>query len=54
MLSPQVLSEFVIAAISLTIDLALGTTGDMTEVLDVVYAMDRSEMASKICLAPES
>jgi hypothetical protein len=53
MLLPQVLSELVIAAVSLAFALALWTSLDMAEVLDTIDSMDSSDVTSMIRLPPE-
>jgi hypothetical protein len=53
MFLPHVLSELVIATVSLELALILGTTGDLAKVLDVVHAMDSLAVTSKVCLAAE-
>jgi hypothetical protein len=48
MFLPHVLSELVIATVSLELALILGTTGDLAKVLDVVHAMDSLAVTSKV------
>lgn len=54
MVLPQVLGKLVISTIPLSMTLTLGTTWDVTKVLDMVQTMNGTAVASKIRLAPEN